>query len=167
MTEIEFDPSELRVNFSEEEASSEAIDFTPLPTGKYHAAITEVETRFSNSEKNKGKPYWAITFVVQSGPYENRKLWGNVMLFEGALYSLAQLMKSVGREDVLKNGQVPHPDELLGQELTLSVVKTKDTYRMERDGTDEPIYKNEIKGYKPLTGSKGESSGGGSSSLMP
>lgn len=167
--QIDFDPSELRVNFSEKEAESEARDYTPVPTGKYHCAITEIETRFSNSEKNKGKPYWAVTLVVQNGPYADRKFWANVMLWDGALYSLAQLMKAVGRHDVLETGQIPNPDELLGEQVKVSVVKTLDQYKIDKakeagEENPAPVYKNEVKGFSALDGA---SSGSGASSLMP
>lgn len=158
------DLSSLRINFSEEEASSEAIDFTPLPTGKYLVAITEVEIKKSTSEKNTGKPYWALTLVVQEGPYENRKLWSNVMLWEGAAFSLAQLMKATNRGDVLKSGKIPSGDELVGDQMIVSVVKTLDKYKMERDGGDEKLFKNEVKGYKPATEFVASSGGG---SLLP
>lgn len=162
--DIEYDVNNLRVNFSEEEASSTAIDLEPVPTGKYHCAITEIETRFSNSEKNKGKPYLAITLNCISGPYENRKFWANVMLFEGALYSLAQLLKATGHADALKTGAIPGPDEFIGKEVVVYVAKVKDTYKMKKEGTDEVLYKNEVKGFKPFDG--GSSSGGGDS-LLP
>lgn len=163
--DIEYDASQVRVNFSEDEASSEARDFTPIPGGKYHCAITEIETKFSNSEKNKGKPYWAVTLVVQNGPYADRKLWANVMLFDGALYSLAQLMKAIDRGDVLKTGKVPAPEELLGQQLMANVSKMRDKFREDREDDGEKYFKNEVRGFAALSDTVAAGNGGGS--LLP
>lgn len=162
----DIDISNLRVNFSEKEADSEALDFTPVPTGTYHVAITGIEVRKSTSEKNPGKPYWAVEMTCQSGPYENRKFWGNVMLWEGAAYSLAQLLKATGHGDAVKTGKIPSGEELMGEQLVISVVKTLDKYRMEREESNDKLFKNEVKGYKPLAGAS-VGGGSGSDSLMP
>lgn len=155
------DLSDLRVNFSEEEASSEARDFDPLPGGKYLCKITDYEVRYSTSEKNNGKPYWAITLTVQDGKYEGRKVWSNVMLFNGALYSLAQLLKAIGREDALKSGKIPNGDELLGKDVVINLAKQRDTYKEQQYDDGEKYFKNEVKGFKSadsLAGASGEGS---------
>jgi hypothetical protein len=147
----------LKVNFSEQEASSEAFDFEALPSGKYPVTITDIETRESNSEKNKGKPYWHLELTVDEGhPNAGRKLWANVMLFDGALYSLAQLLKATGNEDAIKSGKVPDADYFVSKQVVVTVAKQRDTYREnkqeeagERSESDPPLYKNEVKGFKP------------------
>src|SRR5215203_3323478 len=98
---------DLRVNFSTEEAESKAFDFDPIPSGKYHVKVTEITDKESTSEKNFGKPYWNVELTIQDGKYADRKLWANVMLFDGALYSLAQLLKATGHEDAMKSGKIP------------------------------------------------------------
>ena len=162
------DMSNLRVNFSDEEASSEAFSFEPMPSGKYHVAITEWEMRTSKSEKHNGKPYWALTLTVQNGPYENRKLWTNCMLFEGALYTLSQLLKATGHEDAIKTGEIPDEDTFISAPVTLNVRKMRDTYREEQNGDGEVLWKNEVKGIlKPaedVSKAKGKS---GKGSLLP
>jgi hypothetical protein len=140
----------LKVNFSTEEAGSEARSFDALPSGKYESFLTDIELRESKSEKNFGKPYWAAEFTVSSGPYETRKFWGNIMLFEGALYSLAQLLKATGFEEALGTGIVPDPDLLIGKPVLLNVKKQRDTFAEERDGDGTPQFKNEIKGYMTM-----------------
>lgn len=156
----------LKVNFSQEEASSEAMDFDPLPTGKYHVKITDVELRESKSEKNAGKPYWNLEMTVQDGPYENRKLWGNVMLFEGALYSLGQLAKALGMEDeIIKKGNVPDGDDLISRDLIVTVKKQRNTYLEEKNGDGEPVWSSEVKGYKKYE--EGAVSTSGKSSILP
>jgi hypothetical protein len=150
----DFDIGNLRVNFSEKEESSEARDFTPIPTGKYHVAITDVEVKKCGPEsKNPGKPFYAITVTVQDGPFENRKLWGNVMLFEGALYSLVQILKAQG---LALSGRVPTPDELIGTHYVCQVANQVDEYKVKKDGwvaADGPKpRKNEIKNWAKYDG---------------
>lgn len=167
-------PGELKVNFSEEEAGSEARDYEALPTGKYHVAIFDGEVKESTSEKNPGKPYWSLTLQIQDGKYEGRRLWANVMLFEGALYSLAQLLKAVGREDALKSGKIPALDSLIGKDIVVTAAKQLDDYRMRADGIDpktaapdERVYKTEVKGFKPWDGTPVGAVSSGSTSMLP
>jgi hypothetical protein len=169
-----FDVSDLRVNFSEKEADSKAIDFEPIPTGKYQVCITEWEVKRSTSEKNNrknyGKPYWALTLTIQNGPYENRKLWWNVMLFDGALYSLTQLMESLGYSVAAGEFKVPNADELVGRDFIVNVSKLVDKYKIEQgewDGKGPKPMKNEVKGAKALGDGSEATAGSGSSSLMP
>ena len=172
-SDTSFDVSNLRVNFSDQEASSEAREFTPVPSGKYPCYITDYELKRSNSVKNNGKPYWALTLSVKEGKYEGRKFFANVMLFDGALYSLAQLCKALGGEweQALNTGNIPHGDGLVGREVTAVVVKKVDTYKIEKGEWDESSgeprpMKNEVAGFKPIEA--GAISGGsGSNSLMP
>lgn len=170
------DVSDLRVNFTDEEAGSEARDYEALPTGKYHVSIFDGELKFSTSAKNPGKPFWSLTLQIQDGKYENRRLWANVMLFEGALYSLAQLLKAIGHEDALKSGSIPGLDEILGKECVVTAQKALDVYRMEKDGIDpktasgdERVYKTEVKGFKAWDGQPvgSVSTGSGSNTLLP
>jgi len=167
------DLQDLRVNFSEEEATSEALDFSPVPTGKYNVAITDIEVRRSTSEKNPGKLYWSVEMTVQDGPYEKRKFWGNVMLFDQALYSLAQLLKATGFGDRVDpksktHGKIPSGEELISKQLTISVVKTRDKYREAEMADGSKLYKNEVKGYSALgAGKTVGTASAGSSSLLP
>jgi hypothetical protein len=172
---VDIDMSELRVDFTQEELSSEARDYSPVPGGKYVCTITDWELRRSNSSKNNGKPYWAITLRVNDDneKYAGRKFWANVMLFNGALYSYTQLAKALGGEfeESLKTGKIPHGDNLVGKEVTAVIVKKVDTYKIEKgewdadSGEPKPM-KNEVSGFKAV-GAGTVSSGGGSGSLMP
>jgi hypothetical protein len=172
---IAFDASELRVDFSEKELASEARDFTPMPTGKYNVAVTEVEVKACGPEsKNPGKPYWALTLVVQDGKYEDRKLWSNVMLFSPALFSYVQIAKALGGEweasitpGNAQYGKIPHGDKLVGQMLTVNVAKQVDQYKIDRDGLEdgEPKpFKNEVKNYSAAGAG---TISAGSDSLLP
>jgi hypothetical protein len=156
----------LRVNFSEEEASSEARDFDPLPSGKYLVAITGIEDRACGPEsKNPGKPYWALEFTVQEGDFENRKLWTNAMLFEGALYTTSQLLKATGHADAIKTGNIPSKSELLTQQVVVNVVRTRDKWREQQEDSKVNLFKNEVKGIRSASDGVGSSSQG--ESLLP
>lgn len=138
--------SGLRVNFSEKEASSEARSAELLPRGDYHAALTDIEYREVREGKNEGKPYWNLEFTIQSGPYENRKVWTNCMLFEPALYTLAQLMKACGRDVEQGEFEVPDPEEIIGTEV-VAVVKVKGKSKNKQTG-EEYEARNEVDGIK-------------------
>jgi hypothetical protein len=163
----------LRVNFSEKEASSEARSMELLPRGDYHVAITDIELRESQSEKNFGKPYWGMEFTIQEGPYDNRKLWTNCMLFEGALYTFAQLMKALGYDTSAGEFEVPDPNDLIGQQVVVAVAKQGK--RTNKETGEEYDERNEVKGikaYDPNTFTVGATQktaakAGGKSSLLP
>lgn len=160
----------MKVNFSQEEASSEARSFDPIPSGNYNARITDIELRECGpNSKNPGKPYWAVEFTIQDGDFENRKVWTNVMLFDGALYTVAQILKATGHEDALKTGNLPDAEDLISSEVTIVVKKQRDTYAEERDGDGEVQWKNEVKGIKESS-TLAPANGGakkGSGSLLP
>lgn len=164
----------LQVNFTNQEAESEARVFTTAPTGWYQCAIFDIEEAECGPEsKNPGKPYWKVTLqCTQDDEHNKRRFWGNVMLFSPALYSLAQLMKALGRE-IPKEGafEVPDPEEIIGEEVEVSVAKIRDTYQMnkpEYDPSEGTIYKNDVKGYRALGGGASQAAGGGkSNSLLP
>lgn len=149
----------LRVNFSEKEAASAPREV--LPRGKYHVKITDVELRFSKSEKNNGKPYWAVEFTVQEGPHAERKIWTNAMLFEGALYTFSQLMKALGFDVSSGEFTVPDPNTLIGQDVVvrLKIVPPEGQY-------DE---KNEVSGIEAFgkDTKPGASGGGKTNALLP
>jgi hypothetical protein len=163
----------FKVNFSDEEAASQARDYTPMPTGKYYVRVTDIEDKICGPEaKNAGKPYWAVEFTIQDGQYEDRKAWTNAMIFEGALYTLSQLLKSTGFEHALETGDIPDGEELVSKECIISLVKVRDKYREKEQGSAEALYKNEVKGIAPYEGVSPTSASttsvaAGSGSLLP
>lgn len=174
---VGLDASELRVNFSEEEAGSEARSLEALPGGKYPCTIVEWELKQSGpGAKHPGKPYWALRLRVNDGhKYEGRLFFPNVMLFEGALYSLAQLDKALagsgsGWGEVTSTGVIPHGDTLIGKEVTAVVTRKVDKYKIEQgewdpnSGEAKPV-KNDVSGFLPISSSAGVTSGSGT--LMP
>lgn len=169
--EDDFDISNLRVNFSDKEMSSEARDFTPLPAGKYHVTMSDVTVqRCGPNSKNPGKPYYGIELTVQDGKYADRKLFTNCMLFSPALYTLVQILKALGKP---LDGRVPTPDELQGQHFIVSVKNMVNEYKIKQDGwtpEDGPKpRKNEVGAFFKWDGSTSQSSvtPGGGDSLLP
>lgn len=149
--ESNLDFGNLRVNFTDKEAESKALD--PIPRGEYHVKITDIELATCGpNSKNAGKPYWKVQYTVQEGTFEGRKVWTNVMLFTGALYSLAQMMKALGFDIQSGEFTLPDPDTLIGQDLVIRVIV--------KPATDEYDARNEVKNHKPFdakTPSTGES----------
>lgn len=172
----DFDLSTLTVNFSTEEAGSEARTYEVVPTGEYYCRIFNVSVARSKSDKNPGKPYYRLELVIQNGKYERQHLWTNVMLFDGALYTLAQLHKAL---DWPMDGTIIPASSLQARELVAVVQKVRDKYAAQRDGWvagDGPHpMKAEVRGFKkyipgvtgqPSAAAKGvEASGSGS--LLP
>jgi hypothetical protein len=112
----------LKVNFSSNEASSEARVIPP--TGEYTVNITDGNIKeVKPGKKNTGKPFWQLTYVIQEGPYDGVSLMSSIMLFDGALYSFAQLMKALGYDVNAGDFVVPDLQEIIGK--TINVKGTK------------------------------------------
>jgi hypothetical protein len=163
----------LTVDFSSKEADSEARVYQTLPTGAYHVKVTEVAVKQCGpSSKNPGKPFYALQLTVQDGQYANRKIFTNVMLFEGALYTLSQLMKAMDRTPG-RGSSVPQPRELEGYDFIVIGQKRVDRYQIDEgnwDGEGPKPTKFEVTGFKkwdgePLEKVPGQAVGGGS--LLP
>jgi hypothetical protein len=160
----------LRVDFSSEEADSEALSFDPIPTNSYHVKITNIEDREAGEEaKNPGAPFWNVEMTVQEGEYTDRKVWANVMLFSGALYSLAQLLKATGNAKAIETGKIPAKETFISQDIIAVVKKQRDKYAEKRDDDGVPQWKNEVKGFKAYSEDALKKAGttGKSTSLMP
>lgn len=141
---------DIRVNFSSEEAESKSFD--DLPPGKYLVAVTDGKVRFCGpASKNPGKPFYNLEYTVQDGPHTGRKLFDNVMLFEGALYSLSGLMKALGVDISAGGFVVPKVSDLLGQKF-IARVKIQPA-RTVGDKTYDA--RPEVKGYFPVSTGSG------------
>lgn len=145
----------LKLNLSDQEANSKARSTFVPPTGEYLCNIVEVqEKEVKPGAKNAGKPFWNIRFVVDQGDnkYDGSSIFSNVMLFEGALYSIKQLVESVFPE--LVNGQeltVPDPEAFEGKQVVVVGIKRaagskdkKSQRVIEQDTFD-------VRGFKPST----------------
>jgi hypothetical protein len=164
------DFNNLRVNFSDQEKESKALDFAPLPPGKYKATIFEVKNeRCGPDSKNPGKPMWNIQFRINEGQYENRRVFTRAMLFEGALFTTSQLLKATGHPDAIETGNIPPGHTLVGEDVVITLSRQVDKYAMEHNGWkagDPKPYKNEVKGISSLE-EAGAIAGGGDNSLLP
>jgi hypothetical protein len=170
-----FDPSALRVNFTDKEAAAKA--FEDLPVGEYNATIVDaVPTQCGPESKNPGKWYYRVEAVIDGGPYDNQHAWTNAMLFSPALYTISQIMKAIpklagrvpeGGGDV----ELPTREELVGEKVRL-LIKRK-APQIGTGTKEEPQYpaRNEWNGTKPLGGSvpaSGAKAGkAGKGSLLP
>jgi hypothetical protein len=163
-----FDPSALRVNFTDKEAASTALE--PLPVGKYDVFITECTPQQSGSEKNKGKWMYNVEFTVDGGPYNSRKAWTYACLWDGALYTISQMMKATGVATPEGGGdaEIPPPEHFVGKPVTIVIGMGKAQIGT---GTKEaPQYpaRPEVKGVKAREGADVKSGGKkGSKSLLP
>src|SRR5258706_10560745 len=108
----------LKVNFTNEEASSKVREVPP--SGEYLVNITDGKLKEVKPGKaNVGKPFWQLTLVIQDGAYAGTSLLSSVMLFDGALYSFAQLMNALGYNPSAGDFQVPPLQELLGKSVVV------------------------------------------------
>lgn len=156
----------LKVNFSKEEATSKPRDLPP--TGEYVVNIVDgsLETVKHNADgtpkANTGKNFWKLRFVIQEGPYSGSTLIGTVMLFDGALYSLAQLLTALSIEVPVGGFQI---SPTLLQSIMGKTIKIKGYLRpakTDEHGKDVPE-RFEIKSYKPYAGNAKS----GDSALLP
>jgi hypothetical protein len=114
-----------------------AVDFEPIPAGKYLAIITDSEMK---PTKNGTGSFLELTLQVIDGPYKNRLLWSRLNLdnpnkqaMEIARAQLSAICRAVG---------VMQPkDSTEFHNLPVQItVKCK-----KREDTDEIV--NEIRGY--------------------
>jgi hypothetical protein len=152
------------LNFSDKEAASEAREFSVLPSGTYLVRVDDGEMKESTSEKNYGKPYVSFTFEITEdntaeGKYVGQKAWSNVMLFAGALYSAAQMMKAVDL-DPKSGDKFPPIEWWIGKEMVIVTAqenaKTKDEAtgryvdktELDENGKTRVLKRSEVKGYR-------------------
>jgi hypothetical protein len=137
-------------------------DFEPFPAGIYHVMLTGYEERETGENtKHPENEYFNVEFTVQSGEYEGRKLWTNMMLPPYQPFVLKQLVAAAGRD--VNEPVVPEDflEEMDGKLECNARVKVK-------KATKEYDARNEIAGFKPFDPEKLSSgSGGKSSSFAP
>jgi len=123
-----------------------AVDFEPIPAGKYLAIITDSGMK---PTKNGSGSFLELTFQVIEGPYKNRLLWARLNLdnpnkqaVEIARAQLSAVCRAVG---------IMQPkDSLELHNLPLQVtVKCK-----RREDTDEIV--NEIRAYAKKEAATGQ-----------
>lgn len=147
----------MRVNMSDVEVR----DFEPVPSGKYHVAVTDGELKESGENaKNPGAEYIKWEFTIQDDAYAGQKLWANASLLPHALFTLKGLLAAVGYDT---SGEVDFEiDDVIGKELVVRVTKKGERTNPQTGETYDPS--NEVKGYYKLDDPKAST---GSGSLLP
>lgn len=169
----------IRINLSDKEAASESREQEPIPSGKYLLAITDVELKECGLEsKNPGKPYYAVEFTVQDGEYAGRKVFTNAMLFEGAAYTIVNMLKALDVKFSGSDFQVPEHDAnivpdagwWLGKQFVVAVKKQAGKLKPDGSGDKYPD-RAEPKGFWPSNTWKGapaaRAASAGSASILP
>lgn len=148
-----------------EDATKGGDAYKPLPKGWYQVAIYSSEQR---KTKNGDNPYLNSRLnVTQEGEHYKR------VVFDGftALYVtekapfLAAKAEQLSRIAGLWDGQdrskvvLPAPEDIQGLEVEAHIITERDTYAEEKyaeenDGKspDEPIFRNSVRGYRPVGG---------------
>jgi len=159
----------IKVNVSDKEDKSG--EFQPLPAGLYFCIITDVEPKASGSDKNFGKPMLYFRFTIQEGPYAGRAMGSNACLWDGALYTIINLLKAVGEYDNCKSGgslEIPDaPEFYLGREI--DVRRGINQKAKKENPTDDPGAWLEVKGFAPHKTTSGTVAGSKSpgNNLLP
>src|ERR1700744_2866008 len=86
----------IKVNTVSEQEAKSGDGTGYLPSGTYHAVITDVELAESQSDANPGKPLLKFTAAVQDGEYADRDLKWTACCWSGALYTIINLLKALG-----------------------------------------------------------------------
>lgn len=125
----------MRVNLSAADAQ-----FDALPAGKYLAKVTggELNTSESDTAKHPGSEYINWEFTIQTGEFEDRKLWSNTTVSHGdcdcndeekfnkSLGNLVSLLKATGvaSDDDLESEDFELDiDDLIGKDVVLVVTQ--------------------------------------------
>jgi hypothetical protein len=157
------------VNMTDQEAKS--ADREPLPVGKYHFKITDMDVQYTkDTAKNPNMPYFAFEFTVQDTPgpwqkFAGRKDWTNAMLFDGALYTISQILKALGYPVPEGGGSFDIPDareSYIGKDIMGR--RAPDRKQMVDDGTGKMVPRIQLAGFSKY---KGEQTAQGDSPNTP
>jgi hypothetical protein len=137
-------------------------DFEPIPAGIYHVMLTDYELReTSDTSKHPENEYYNVEFTVQSGEYEGRKLWTNMMLPPYQPFVLKQLVAAAGRD----TNQPIVPEDFLEESSGTLELNARVKIRKADENYDA---RNEIAGFKPFDPTKLSSgSSGKTASFAP
>lgn len=98
--------------------------FTPVPDGMYNLVIEKAEIKKSKANNDM----LSLAFRIDDGEYEKRKLFTNLNL-ENANPVTVEIAKKQLHALLILCGvkQLEHPDDLIGQALSVKVVVKKRT----------------------------------------
>ncbi len=112
-------------------------DYTPLPAGKYQTIITESELTLTA----KGGYLVKLTYTVQDGEFQGRKLWSNHNIFNNSPQA-----QEIGRREISRIAHaIGRPAASDTDEFTHAEVQV--TVIVKNDNQYGP--KNEIMVWKP------------------
>lgn len=119
-----------------------AGSFDPLPAGWYSASITDAEIRHTKAGTGQ---YISVEYTITGPTHQGRKVWGNLNIKnpntkaeEIGRQQLGDIMRSIGLSSVTDT------DQLIGGDLQIKLAIRK---------SDEYGDSNDVKGFKPLSGS--------------
>lgn len=99
---------------------SQVEDFQALPAGEYACRLSGAE--YVEESKSSGQPYYALTFTVDEGQYQNRKLFKNQSMSPDALPFMKQTLKALGQEQLSDDDDLDVVfAQLVGNECRLKV----------------------------------------------
>jgi hypothetical protein len=164
----------MKLNLADVEVKS----FEPLPAGQYHVIITDWEPRPAGPEaKNPGKYYVNIEMTVQSGPFEDRKIWTNVNLNPTALFTLKGIAQAADLETQLDGLESEDEDFadlaravgniLQGAEFIVGLTKRQGRDNPEPSYYKAPTSENLAKLPKGAKGSATPAASSSGGSLLP
>lgn len=136
----------LSFNLSEEDVKGKS--FEPVAEGWYDVVIDNVEEQASKSEKHSGKPMYVVYFKAVNEEFNGTQRT-YACLWEGALFTIINIMKSTGFKVEVGKLEIPEADEFIGKELQIKLVI--EDY-VNNDG--EAAKRNNVKSFKALGGSK-------------
>jgi len=123
-----------------------AVDFEPIPAGKYLAIITDSGMK---PTKNGSGSFLELTFQVIEGPYKNRLLWARLNL-DNANKQAVEIARAQLSAVCRAVGVMQPKDSLELHNLPLQItVKCK-----KREDTDEIV--NEIRAYAKKEAASGQ-----------
>jgi hypothetical protein len=166
----------FKVNMTDKESASQ--DREQLPAGKFHFKITDMSLEQTKiTAKNPNKPYFNFEFTVQDSPgpwqkYAGRKDFTNAMLFNGALYTISQILKALGHPVPEGGGEFEIPDApefYLGKDI----MGRRGTNQKDKvdDGTGKMILRVQLRGFSKYdpngAGSVTSAAPAGANSVLP
>jgi hypothetical protein len=134
-------------------AIEEPQDFTPIPTGRYRASVSDVE----ESATRHGDEMWKVKFTILDGDCEGRTVFDNIVFSEKAYPRLKMFCSRLGVD--VKGAVDLAPEMLLDKTCLLTVEEGE---YQDRDGNAKPCNTVPFAGYEvdPGPSTNGESGDG-------
>src|ERR1700760_4045683 len=154
----------IKVNVSDQEDKSGG-DYVPLPSGTYNCVITEVEPKSSQSDNNYGKPMLYFYLTVQDGKFAERVMGVNACCWDGALYTIINILKAIGEYENCKGPsglEIPdEPEFYLGRPIKAR--RGINPKKKKENPEDDPSSWIEIRGFSRAedVAGGGKAAGGG------